>query len=68
MARSAILLVGGMGTRLHPLTLETPKPMLPVAGVPFTEHQILKAREAGIEEIVLATAFFDWYLMSKCLT
>jgi mannose-1-phosphate guanylyltransferase len=57
MARSAILLVGGMGTRLHPLTLETPKPMLPVAGVPFTEHQILKAREAGIEEIVLATAF-----------
>lgn len=57
MARSAILLVGGMGTRLHPLTLDTPKPMLPVAGVPFTEHQILKAREAGIQEIVLATAF-----------
>lgn len=55
--RSAILLVGGMGTRLHPLTLNTPKPMLPVAGVPFTEHQIVKAREAGIEEIVLATSF-----------
>ena len=55
--RSAILLVGGMGTRLHPLTLHTPKPMLPVAGVPFTEHQILKAREAGISEIVLATSF-----------
>jgi mannose-1-phosphate guanylyltransferase len=55
--RSAILLVGGMGTRLHPLTLSTPKPMLPVAGVPFTEHQIVKAREAGITEIVLATAF-----------
>jgi mannose-1-phosphate guanylyltransferase len=34
-----------------------PKPMLPVAGVPFTEHQIVKAREAGITEIVLATAF-----------
>lgn len=57
MSRSAILLVGGMGTRLHPLTLSTPKPMLPVAGVPFTEHQIVKAREAGIEQIVLATAF-----------
>jgi mannose-1-phosphate guanylyltransferase len=55
--RSAILLVGGMGTRLHPLTLNTPKPMLPVVGVPFTEHQIVKAREAGIREIVLATAF-----------
>ena len=57
MSRSAILLVGGMGTRLHPLTLSMPKPMLPVAGVPFTEHQILKARDAGISEIVLATAF-----------
>lgn len=34
-----------------------PKPMLPVAGVPFTEHQIVKAREAGINQIVLATAF-----------
>ena len=53
----AILLVGGQGTRLRPLTISTPKPMLPVAGVPFTEHQIIKAREAGIEEIVLATAF-----------
>ena len=57
MSRSAILLVGGMGTRLQPLTFETPKPMLPVAGVPFTEHQISKAKSAGIEEIVLATAF-----------
>lgn len=54
---SAILLVGGMGTRLQPLTLTTPKPMLNVAGVPFTEHQIIKAREAGFTEIVLATSF-----------
>jgi mannose-1-phosphate guanylyltransferase len=57
MNRSAILLVGGMGTRLQPLTHKTPKPMLQVAGVPFTEHQIVKAREAGITEIVLATSF-----------
>ena len=55
--RSAILLVGGRGTRLAPLTNNTPKPMLQVAGVPFTEHQIRKAREAGISEIVLATSF-----------
>jgi len=54
---SAILLVGGMGTRLQPLTFTTPKPMLSVAGVPFTEHQIIKAREAGFTEIVLATSF-----------
>jgi len=54
---SAILLVGGKGTRLQPLTNNTPKPMLPVGGVPFTEHQIVKAREAGITEIVLATSY-----------
>ena len=57
MSTSAILLVGGMGTRLHPLTLKTPKPMLQVAGVPFTEHQIRKAADAGITEIVLATSY-----------
>lgn len=57
MKTSAILLVGGMGTRLLPLTLKTPKPMLQVAGVPFTEHQIRKAADAGISEIVLATSY-----------
>ena len=54
---AAILLVGGFGTRLAPLTTHTPKPMLHVAGVPFTEHQIAKARAAGITEIVLATSY-----------
>ena len=57
MSNSAILLVGGFGTRLAPLTELTPKPMLSVAGIPFTEHQIVKAREAGITEIVLATSY-----------
>ncbi|MEI6216269.1 MAG: NDP-sugar synthase [Actinomycetes bacterium] len=57
MGLSAILLVGGFGTRLQPLTLKVPKPMLLVAGVPFIEHQIARAREAGVSEIILATAF-----------
>jgi mannose-1-phosphate guanylyltransferase len=54
---TAILLVGGRGTRLAPLTDLTPKPMLPVGGVPFTLHQLLKARDAGIRRIVLATSY-----------
>lgn len=54
----AILLVGGKGTRLLPLTATTPKPMLRIAGAPVTEHQIVKARDAGITEIVLATSYF----------
>ena len=52
-----ILLVGGFGTRLKPLTDEYPKPMLPVAGLPVTEHQILAAKKAGIHTLVLATSY-----------
>ena len=55
----AILLVGGFGTRLMPLTKNTPKPMLTVAGVPVTEHQLAMAKAAGITEIVLATSYLS---------
>jgi mannose-1-phosphate guanylyltransferase len=48
-----------MGTRMQPLTLTTPKPMLQLLGKPITEHQILKAKEAGITEIVLATSYLS---------
>ncbi len=54
-----ILLVGGYGTRLKPLTSESPKPMLPVAGLPVTEHQILAAKKAGIHTLVLATSYLS---------
>ncbi len=53
----SILLVGGKGTRLRPLTINTPKPMLPVAGVPFTEHQIAIARAAGVTRVALGTSY-----------
>ncbi len=53
----AILLVGGQGTRLRPLTIGTPKPLLPTAGVPFLAHQIARAAQSGITRIVMATAY-----------
>jgi mannose-1-phosphate guanylyltransferase len=53
----SILLVGGKGTRLRPLTINTPKPMLPVAGRPFTEHQIAIARAAGVTRVALGTSY-----------
>jgi mannose-1-phosphate guanylyltransferase len=53
----AIVLVGGQGTRLQPLTLRTPKPMLPFAGVPFLTHQISRLRAVGVEHIVMATSY-----------
>ena len=42
---TAILLVGGFGTRLMPLTKNTPKPMLTVAGIPVTEHQLNQLKQ-----------------------
>ena len=56
---TAILLVGGYGTRLMPLTKNTPKPMLTVAGIPVTEHQLNMAKAAGITQIVLATSYLS---------
>ncbi|MER5623721.1 NDP-sugar synthase [Streptosporangium sp. NPDC002544] len=53
----AILLVGGRGTRLRPLTLDTPKPLLPTAGVPFLSHQLARARAFGVRRIVFATSY-----------
>ncbi|HEX9032492.1 MAG TPA: NDP-sugar synthase [Streptosporangiaceae bacterium] len=53
----AILLVGGQGTRLRPLTIGVPKPLLPTAGVPFLAHQLARAAAAGVTRIVMATAY-----------
>jgi mannose-1-phosphate guanylyltransferase len=53
----AILLVGGQGTRLRPLTLSAPKPLLPTAGVPFLAHLLARVATAGVTHVVLATCY-----------
>ncbi|KMO97936.1 mannose-1-phosphate guanylyltransferase [Streptomyces roseus] len=53
----AILLVGGQGTRLRPVTVNTPKPMVRAAGVPFLAHQIARAAAAGVTHLVMATCY-----------
>jgi mannose-1-phosphate guanylyltransferase len=53
----AVVLVGGMGTRLRPLTLSAPKPMLPTAGVPLLAHLLSRIRDAGITHVVLGTSY-----------
>jgi mannose-1-phosphate guanylyltransferase len=53
----AVVLVGGKGTRLRPLTLSAPKPMLPTAGVPFLAHLLSRIREAGVRHVVLGTSY-----------
>lgn len=53
----AVILVGGKGTRLRPLTVSIPKPMLPTAGVPFLSHLLARIKAAGITHVVLGTSF-----------
>lgn len=53
----AFILTGGLGTRLRPLTLSTPKPMIKVAGRPFMESQIRLLSRCGIREFVISTGY-----------
>ncbi len=53
----AVILVGGEGARLQPLTYHMPKPMVPVLNRPFVEHTIAYLRKYGIENIILAMSY-----------
>lgn len=53
----ACILAGGLGTRLRPLTDALPKPMVPVAGKPFLEHQMVALAGAGVRDFVLAVSY-----------
>ena len=52
-----LILAGGKGTRLRPLTINTPKPVVPVANSPFLLYQIDLMRSAGIQEIILSLSY-----------
>lgn len=53
----AVVLVGGLGTRLRPLTCNTPKPMIPLVNQPFIERMIENLRDQGITEVILAVQY-----------
>lgn len=55
--REAVIVAGGFGTRMLPLTERRPKHLLEVGGVPFLEHQVSRLAEAGVEHVVLATSY-----------
>jgi len=48
-----VILAGGLGTRLRPLTSEVPKALIPIGGKPFLHHQIDLLKRRGIRDIVL---------------
>src|SRR5262245_17856715 len=52
-----LILAGGKGTRLRPLTINTPKPIVPVANSPFLLYQVDLMRSGGIEDIILSLSY-----------
>lgn len=57
MITTAVILAGGMGTRLRPLTDITPKPLLPVQGKPTIQHLIENLRNYGVTNIILSVSY-----------
>jgi NDP-sugar pyrophosphorylase family protein len=53
----ALILAGGEGTRLRPLTINTPKPIVPIANRPFLFYQLDLLKQAGVEEITLSLSY-----------
>ncbi len=53
----AVILAGGEGTRLRPLTSNQPKPMMPIANVPMMEHIVKLLARHGFDDIVVTVAF-----------
>ena len=57
LIKQAVILCGGLGTRLKPITDHVPKPMAEVNGKPFLEYLILQLKDNGIKEILLLTGY-----------
>jgi dTDP-glucose pyrophosphorylase len=54
---TAVVMAGGFGKRLHPLTNELPKPMLPLNGKPIMERQIEQLQASGIHQVYITTHY-----------
>src|ERR1044072_8953041 len=53
----ALILAGGKGTRLRPLTMHTPKPIVPIAGAPFLLYQLDLLKRADVRDVILSLSY-----------
>ncbi len=60
----AVVMAGGEGTRLRPLTSNQPKPMVPIVGKPCMEHILELLREHGLTEVIVTVAFLPQAIRS----
>lgn len=59
----AVILAGGMGTRMRPLTYVIPKAMLPIGGKPLLEHTVRYLKEYGITEVIVCVAYLKNHII-----
>ena len=58
----AIILAGGKGTRLRPLTLTVPKPMVPIADKPFLYYLLLLLKKEGINRVIFSIGYLGYHI------
>ena len=61
----AVILVGGEGTRLQPLTCNTPKAMVPILNRPFLEHLLRYLAKHGVTDVILAMGYLPDPIQSR---
>ncbi len=61
--KQAVIIAGGLGTRLRPFTETNPKPMYPFEGKPFIEHLVLQIKEWGIKDILILLGYLPEKVM-----
>jgi mannose-1-phosphate guanylyltransferase / phosphomannomutase len=64
MVMKAVIMAGGEGTRLRPLTSNSPKPMMPIANRPMMEHIVELLKRHGFDDIVVTVAFMANHIRS----
>lgn len=63
MIRKAVIIAGGLGTRLRPVTYEIPKPLIPIQGRTLTEHILDILKDTGVEEVYLSVGYMHERIM-----
>src|SRR5260370_42366699 len=56
--RQAVILAGGRGTRMQPITNDRPKPMVPILGRPFLAYQLEQLRDQGFDRVWMLLGYF----------
>jgi len=64
--RAAMLLAAGIGERMRPLTLTTPKPLLKVAAKPLIEYHLEALSKAGIQDVVINISWLGQQIVEHC--